>query len=203
MFWRNLVLFGLISLCLFIGCKKEEEDLGTMPRIDGKKIVMIIVHKDFRDEEFEEPQEIFIKQGAEVTIASSSMETATGMLGARIKPDILVDDVKVEDYDAIVFVGGSGASEYWNNPTAHKIAKEAVESNKILCAICIAPVTLANAGVLDGKRATVYSSEEDKLEAKGANCTGKNVEVDGNIITGSGPDAAKKFGKAIVEALAS
>lgn len=174
-----------------------------MPRIDGKKILMIVANNKFRDEELQKPQKIFVKQGAEVTIASSSLKTATGMFGAKAKPDILIDDVKVEDYDAIVFVGGSGASEYWNNPTAHNIAKEAVESNKILCAICIAPVTLANAGVLDGKNATVWSSEASKLRASGVNYTGKDVEVDGNIITGNGPKAAKKFGKTIVEALAS
>jgi len=200
MIWKNLVLFVLI-LCTVIGCKDENEEDIIMPRIDGKKILMLIASKNFRDEELQEPQKIFIKQGAEVTIASSSLNTATGMLGAKVKPDILINNVKVEDYDAIVFVGGSGSSEYWDDPTAHKIAKKAVESNKILCAICIAPVTLANAGVLKGKRATVYSSEAGKLKSKGANYTGKNVEIDGNIITGNGPKAAKKFGEAIVKAL--
>ena len=201
MSWKHTVLSVLIFCLLIIGCKEEKEETVFLPRIDGKKILMIIANKNFRDEELQGPQKIFIKQGAEVTIASSSLSTATGMLGAEAKPDILIDDVKVEDYDAIVFVGGSGASEYWNDSTAHKIAKEAVESNKILCAICIAPVTLANAGVLKGKSATVFSSEAGKLRTKGANYTGKDVEVDGNIITGNGPNAAKKFGEAIVKAL--
>ena len=140
-----------------------------MSQIDEKEVVMIIAKENFRDEELREPQKILEKQGAKVTIASSSLITATGMFGAEAEPDILIDDVKVEDYDAIVFVGGAGASEYWNNPTAHKIAKKAEESEKILGAICIAPVTLANAGVLEGKRATVWGSEVGKLKEKGAN----------------------------------
>lgn len=163
---------------------------------------MIVAARNFRDEEFQRPKEILESQGAKVTIASSTLDLATGMLGARVKPDVLVKDIKVEDYDAIVFVGGVGAAEYWEDPVAHRIAREAVEKGKILCAICIAPVTLANAGVLSGKKVTVFGAEAEKLKAKGAKYTGAKVEQDGNIITASGPEAAKEFGEAIVRALA-
>jgi protease I len=78
---------------------------------------------------------------------------------------------------------------------------EAVKQNKIVGAICIAPVTLANAGILSGKRAAVSISERQQLADKGAECTFKDVQRDGNIITASGPPAAKGFGEAIAEAL--
>lgn len=68
-------------------------------------------------------------------------------------------------------------------------------------AICIAPVTLANAGILEGKRTTAFPSVESDLKARGANYTGNPVERDGKIITGSGPEAATEFGKTIVAAL--
>ncbi|HID93896.1 MAG TPA: DJ-1/PfpI family protein [bacterium (Candidatus Stahlbacteria)] len=191
-----IVLGGLI-----FGCAKKE--VKPIPKIQGKKVLMIIASKNFRDEELETPMSILKTQGARVTIASSSLDTATGMLGAKATPNILITDVNVADYDAIIFVGGSGASEYWNDLTAHEIAKRAVEQNKILCAICIAPVTLANAGVLEGRKATAWSSEKDKLELKGATYTGTSVQVDGNIITANGPAAAKEFGETIVKALAA
>ena len=105
------------------------------------------------------------------------------------------------DYDAVVFVGGVGAQEYWADSTAHAIAKAAVDSGKVLGAICIAPVTLGNAGVLSGKRATVWSSERERLEAGGAVYTGADVEVDGRVVTASGPGAAKEFGKRIATLL--
>ena len=92
-------------------------------------------------------------------------------------------------------------TEYWDNKTAHDIARNAINKNKILAAICIAPVTLANAGVLEGKKATVWKDVVDKLKAKGVNYTGSDVEIDGKIITGNGPDAAQKFGEALVAAL--
>jgi protease I len=172
-----------------------------MAKLKEKKALMIIAERNFRDEELLKPQKILENGGVKVTVTSTSLQNARGMLGATVKPDILLSSVKVEDYDVIIFVGGSGASQYWNNPLAHSIAQEALQKGKILCAICIAPVTLANAGILSGKKATVFSSEISKLEAKGAIYTGKPVQVDGKIITGEGPQAAEEFGEAIVKAL--
>ena len=105
------------------------------------------------------------------------------------------------DYDAVIFVGGSGASEYWDNPTAHKIANDANNAKKLVGAICIAPVTLAKAGLLANKKATTYSSTVNDIKSAGAKYTGADVERDGNIITATGPAAAQKFGETLVKAL--
>ena len=200
--WRGGVVLLLV---LSMGTFYVNLSYGgkTMEKLTGKKVVMIIAEKDFRDEELLEPKKILEDEGASVTVASTTLRTATGMFGAKATPDILVSEVKVDEYDAIIFVGGAGASQYWNDSTAHSIAREAVQKNKILCAICIAPVTLANAGVLSGKKATVWVSERRKLEAKGASYTGKPVEIAGKIITASGPEAAQEFGRNIARALAS
>ena len=173
-----------------------------MSKLTGKKIVMIIARSNFRDEEFLVPKGILEKEGAEVKVASSSLDESRGMLGAVAKPDILVADVNASDYDAVIFVGGQGASEYWEDAKAHEIARSAADEGKVLGAICIAPVTLANAGVLKGKRATVFPSEAGKLSKKEAICTRAGVEIDGKIITADGPRSATEFGEAIVEALA-
>ena len=172
-----------------------------MAKLKEKKALMIIAERNFRDEELLEPKKILEDQEIKVTIASTSLQDSRGMLGATVKPDILLSNVKVQDYDVIIFVGGSGASQYWNDPPAHSIAQKVVQKGKILCAICIAPVTLANAGVLSGKKATVFSSEISKLETKGATYTGKPVQVEGKIITGEGPQSAEEFGEAIVKVL--
>jgi len=197
------VILGIILLMMGMFCSNASQGGEKMTKLTEKKAVMIIAERNFRDEELLKPKEILEKRGVKVTVASTSLNVAKGMLGARVKPDILVKEIKVDDYDAIIFVGGSGASQYWNDPLAHNIAKEAVKKNKILCAICIAPVTLANAGVLSGKKATVWPSEKGKLEAKGASYTGNPVQVEGKIITAEGPQAAEEFGRSIVEALSN
>jgi protease I len=194
-----LVAVLLVLLLLPLGCKKKE----AQAPFTGVKVAMIIAAKDFRDEELLRPKEVLEAQGVKVLVVSATKEEALGMLGAKIKPDLLLSELRVDDYAAIIFVGGVGASQYWDDPLAHKICREALEKGKILGAICIAPVTLANAGVLSGKRATVFPTEAEKLKGKGAIYTGAKVERDGNLITASGPEAAEDFGKAILQALSS
>ncbi len=166
-----------------------------------KKVLMVIANQSFRDEEYAEPRKIFEENGIKIIVASSSLSQAVGKFGLNVNPDVILSDVNAYDFDAIVFVGGPGASEYWQDTVSHQIIKKAVSEGKVVSAICIAPVTLANAGVLSGKKATVWSSEVGKIGAKGAYYTGNSVEVDGNIVTANGPEAAKDFGKAIVELL--
>jgi len=167
----------------------------------GGRILMIIAPEGFRDEELQIPKRAFERAGYEVVIASSTLGTARGMLGAKVKPQILLKDVKVKDYDAVVFVGGVGAQYYFNHREALRIAQEAASQGKVLGAICLAPGILARAGVLKGKRATVWRSEAKTLKEKGAIYTGQQVEVDGKVITGNGPTAAPLFASKILEAL--
>ena len=191
-----LVLFFLSGI-LSINVKGGSD----MQSIKSKKVVMIIASNNFRDEELLKPKEVLERNGVTVTVASSSLKESTGMLGAKAKPDILFININVADYDAVIFVGGSGATEYWDNPTAHKIAKDAYSAKKIVGAICIAPVTLAKAGLLKDKKATTYSSTVNDLKSAGAKYTGADIEKDGNIITASGPAVAQKFGETILKAL--
>jgi len=199
----------IVGLVFFVGwavaCQgasdKKEKAKAPGPLLEGKKVAMIIAHRNFRDEELLTPQRLLEKQGVEVTVVCSRPGEAQGMLGAKVKPDEVLDSLKVEAYDAVVFVGGAGAKEYWDHPKAHAIARSALGSGKWVCAICIAPVTLANAGVLEGKRATVWASEAGRIQEKGATYTGAAVEVDGHVITANGSGAARRFAEAIIAAL--
>lgn len=173
-----------------------------MANLQGKSVLLVVASGNFRDEEYAEPRRALEAAGARVTVASSRLGTLRGMLGMTIEPDVLIGDVDADDYDAVVFVGGTGATEYFDDPTAHALAKQAAQSNRLTAAICLAPSILARAGLLQGKRATVYASEAATLEAKGADYTGAAVERDGNILTGEGPHAAKQFSQRLVEALA-
>jgi protease I len=192
---KKLIFLFLLGLLINYGYSQEG---GQMLK---KKVLMIIASDGFRDEELLKPKEIFERNGFEVTVASTSLNTAKGMLGTKIKPDILIQDVNVSDYSAVVFVGGVGASVYWDDPLAHKLATDAYNRGKIVSAICIAPVTLAKAGLLSSKKATVWEQEKEQLKKYGAIYTGKPVEKDGKIITANGPFSAEEFARAILEEL--
>ncbi len=166
-----------------------------------KKVLMVIASSQFRDEEYQKPRQLLEAAGIQVTVASSSLSESTGMLGLKVKPDLLLKAAKMESFDAVIFVGGMGATEYWDNPDAHRLAKAAFSAGKPTTAICLAPMTLANAGLLKGKKATIWKDAVGDFKTKGVVYTGKPVETDGKLITGSGPDAAEEFGKALIEAL--
>lgn len=165
------------------------------------KVLMIIPFRDFRDEEYFILKEIL----KSVETASDSLGTAIGKLGGEVEIDLLLDKVDVKNYDAVIFVGGSGANKYIDNEVCHKIARQAVNQNKILGGICIAPLILAKAGVLKNKKVTVWSSSVDKsavriLKESGAVYENKGVVIDGNIITADGPESAEDFAKSIIYA---
>ncbi len=171
-------------------------------KIEGRKVLMVIASSNFRDEEYSIPRAALEKEGAKITVASSKLTESVGMLKKeKVKPDALITKVRADDFDAVVFIGGPGAKEYFNNKAALKLAKEAYEKRKVTAAICIAPSILARAGVLKGKKATVFASETTTLQKAGATYTGATVEVDDNIITGNGPNASKQFADALIKAL--
>lgn len=167
-----------------------------------KKVLLIIAPENFRDEEYFNTKKVLEDQGIDVTTVSNKLEEIRGMLGGVAKPDLTLDQVDLNQYDAIVFIGGAGAQFYFNNPKALELASEAYNKGKVVAAICIAPVILANAGILKGKKATVWDGEfVVKLESQGATYTGELVTKDGKIITGNGPQAAEEFANEIVKSL--
>ncbi|MCP8305422.1 MAG: DJ-1/PfpI/YhbO family deglycase/protease [archaeon] len=169
-----------------------------------KKVLMIISPKNFRDEEFLEPKDVLEKADVEVKVASTTKGTAKGMLGAKLDVETTVDEIDPADYDAVVIVGGSGSQTYlWDNKRVQEIVKKANNLGKLVSAICISPVVLARAGLLSGRKATVCRTDDTIRELKkaGAVISGAPIEVDGKIITGRGPEAAKQFGRKILESI--
>jgi protease I len=164
-----------------------------------KKVLLVIASKDFRDEELFHTKEEIEKKGNKVVIASTTKSEVKGMLGGVATPDILLDSVNVEDYNAIIFIGGMGSSEYWESKKAHQILNQAYKENKLVGAICIAPTTLLNAGLLNGTKFNSWESEVEKIKENGGIHEEKSVVVDKNVITANGPDAARSFGQKISE----
>jgi protease I len=180
-----------------------EEEAAPGPPLDGKNVVMIIACKDFRDEELAEPRKALEAAGARVVVASTSRQGCKGMLGAEVTPDLVVGDIVVDEFDAVVFVGGSGSAALYDDEKILSVAREAEKDGLVVGAICLAPGILAKAGVLEGKKATAYDSElaRKAFEEGGATYTGAKVVVDGVYVTANGPAAAGAFGEKLVELL--
>ncbi|MCA6073217.1 MAG: DJ-1/PfpI family protein [Endomicrobium sp.] len=166
-----------------------------------KKAVFIVAPETFRDEEYYVPRQILEDANVEVITASVKVGGLVGRFGYKTTSSLLISDINYNYFDAIVYIGGGGASVFFDNADALKLAVDFFNSKKITAAICIAGVILANAGILQNKKATVFIDGKDTLIKSGAHYTGNTLEVDGNIITANGPEAAESFGKAILNQL--
>jgi protease I len=205
MFFRGGFMRKLffVLLVLLVGCAAKTPTISNNIEVnDMAKVLFVIAHDGFQDTEFGVPRDIL--KDHEVVVASTDTSTARGSLGTEVTPDRTIEDAlkEIDSFDAVIFVGGPGASTYFDNPTAHKIAQGA---KNVLAAICIAPVTLGKAGMLKGKKATVWDDGQGTqvkiIEDAGATFVDDPVVVDGNLITANGPPAAKQFGEAILEKL--
>ncbi len=167
-----------------------------------RRAVMIVSGEDFNDRELFETMRVLNAAGVQVVIASTRLGVIRGMMGGIAESGVLLSQLRIDDFNAVVFIGGDGAKEYVNNPDALNIARQAANQGKVLAAISTAPTILANAGVLRNVRATSYTTERAVLQQAGAIYTGNHVERDGLIITSTGPVAVVQFAAAIAEALA-
>ena len=170
----------------------------------NRNILMVIAPQSFRDEELLVPRQLFLDKGWHVDTASTVAGKATGMLGSDEEVRLTLEQVQdtASTYDAMVVVGGMGSPEHlWNNKTLHQLANTLLKEGKVVSAICLSGAALANAGVLQGKKATVWEMPESLacLKSGGADYTGEAVTQDGNLITANGPDAAQAFGEAIIQ----
>ena len=169
----------------------------------GKKAALIIASQNFQEEELFGTKSVLDAAQVQTAIASSRTGVIQGMLGNMAEASIPVNRLQVDDYDAIIFIGGPGAVEYVNNPTVKNIVNDTIRKGKVLAAIGVAPTILASANVLTGVQVTSYFTEQDILRQAGAIYDPISpVQKDRQIITATGPQAAAQFGRLIVDALA-
>ncbi len=117
--------------------------------------------------------------------------------------DATFDAVSVDDYDALVLPGGVA------NPDALRLDESAIafirgffEADKPVAAICHAPWTLIEAGVVSGKTVTSWPSLRTDLTNAGANWVDEEVVHDSGLVTSRKPDDLEAFCSTFVKAFA-
>jgi protease I len=168
------------------------------------KLLVVIAPERFRDEELFEPLTVFQKAGIAYDIASVKAGPCTGMLGGRCEATLELSRAGEAGYDGIVIIGGAGSPEFlWGNSRLHALVTGFATAGKLVSAICLSPVVLARAGVVRGKKATVFRTADSVAEMRkgGADLREDALVIDRGVITANGPAAAQKFGEEIVSAL--
>lgn len=170
--------------------------------------VLMIAADGFETVELFEPKKALEAAGATVTLASIKTDPIQGMKGDIEKaetatPDLTLEDVDVDDYDALVLPGGvANPDKLRTEARAVEIVQDFMDDEKIVAAICHAPWLLVEADVIDGRRVTGFQSIRTDLENAGADVEDEEeVVVDGNLITSRCPDDIPAFNQAIIAAL--
>jgi protease I len=173
-------------------------------KLDGKKVLMVVPHTQFRDEEFFQPAKVLTDEGATVVVASTSIRTCYGMKGGLVQADLAIADAKADDYAGLVICGGSSVPEFfWNDKKLQELAAAMANAGKVVAAICLATVVLAKAKLLADREATVYFLPQaiEELKAAGARYVKETLLIHNNIILAEGPPDSQRFGQAIRTAL--
>lgn len=168
--------------------------------LTGVRVLVVVAPEDYRDEELLEPKRILEEVGATVDVASTKKGKAKGMKGGSVQATVALAEVDAKAYDAVLVVGGNGSAKFlWDDSSLRRILKIVAGQGKTVGAICLSGAVLAFAGLLNGRRATVWDDPKaiQALKDNGARYVPRGPIVDGNIVTGYGPEEAAAFGEAV------
>ena len=143
------------------------------------------------------------RAGIEVVTAGLDDKPVVASRRTAIIPDTSLERVAGGDFDMVVLPGGMpGSQNLADDARVIELVKRMAAAGKFTCAICAAPMVLAKAGVLEGKRRAVRATcYPGVLEGLGLKSTGEAVCRDGKVITSRGPGTAMDFSLALIEAL--
>jgi protease I len=180
---------------------KEDRPMPTAKSLEGKKIA-VLAEDFYEDLELWYPLLRLREAGAKtIVVGPGPAKTHSSKHGYEAPVDKFVKDVSAADFDAIVIPGGYAPDHMRRHPAMVDLVRQAVQSNKIVAAICHAGWMLASAEVLKGRTVTGFFAIKDDLVHAGAHYQDAEVVVDGNLITSRQPADLPAFCRAIIIAL--
>lgn len=162
------------------------------------KPVVVLVAPGFEEVELTAPVDILRRLGIKVVLAGVQGLSVKGAHDITLQADMLLVDVEAEQFAGVILPGGAASWTLRDTPAVLALVREMHKKEKLVAAICAAPIALEAAGVLAGRHITCYPAPDVRTAVPSAKAVlEEQVVVDGNIITGRGPAAALDFGYAL------
>ena len=164
------------------------------------KRVLVPLAQGFEELEAVTIIDLLRRAGIEVVVAALSENPVTGSHGITLLADAMLDAVSGQDFDLVALPGGMpGAANLKDDLRIADLIRRLHQGGGHVAAICAAPMVLAAAGILTGRRATSFPGFLDR--AAELTLVDEPVVVDGRIITSRGPGTALDFGLELVAQL--
>lgn len=175
----------------------------TEPGALAGKRVAILVEDEFEDLELTGPRDALAAAGAIVTMVGPTKGARfSGKRGeAAVTSDLAAGAARMTDFDALVIPGGHAPDKMRMRHAMVDLARDAMEANKPVAAICHGPQLLISANALRGRTLTCWPSIAIDVKNAGGLYVDKPVVEDGNLITSRKPDDVPRFSEAIIRAL--
>jgi protease I len=175
--------------------------------LKDKKVAILVANEGIEQVELTEPRKALEEAGATVELLAPEAGEAQAFnhldKADSFPVDRAVGDADAADYDALMLPGGVA------NPDNLRTHGEAVDfvraffdAGKPVAAICHAPWTLVEAGVLKGRTITSWPSLQTDVRNAGATWVDEEVVVDEGLVTSRKPDDLEAFNAKMVEEIA-
>jgi protease I len=172
----------------------------------SKKVAFLVAPEGIEQVELTEPWKAVTDAGHEAVLVSTESGTVQMFnhldKGDTQAVDVTVGDTSFEDFDALVLPGGvANPDALRTDDAAVAFVRDFVASGRPVAAICHAPWTLIEAGVLKGRRITSWPSLQTDIRNAGGEWVDEALVTDGNLITSRKPDDLPTFCGAVVESI--
>ena len=172
----------------------------------GKKVAILAADM-FERVELEEPRKALEQAGAETEVVSIRSGEIQGFdhfdPAKKIGVDKTVEEVSVDDYDALLIPGGVGnPDQLRGDENAVAFVRAFAASMKPMAVICHGPWMLVESGVVRGRRVTSWPTLETDIRNAGGTWVDEEVVVDDGIVTSRKPDDIPAFNEKMIEQFA-
>ncbi|HWC07808.1 MAG TPA: type 1 glutamine amidotransferase domain-containing protein [Solirubrobacterales bacterium] len=175
-------------------------------KLSGKKVAFLMANEGVEQVELTEPLEALRGCGAEVELLApeaGEIQAFNHLDKAHTFPvDRAVGEADPSAYDGLVLPGGVANPDILRTEEeALRFVRDFFASGKPVGAICHAPWTLIDAGVVEGRTLTSWPSLETDLRNAGAEWVDEEVHVDQGLVTSRKPDDLEAFVSKVLEEL--